>query len=136
MSTKTFMMMAEDIAEMATCDRAKCGTVLAKDGNIISIGFNGPALHAPGGCKVVDNHCVNSVHSEVRAITAAARQGHSTLGATAYLNQRPCQSCLAALDEAGIEKVWYLHDYHSSAGGDRWVSPELMDHLDVQQFRG
>lgn len=135
MNPKVWLRLAEEVSQNATCPRINCGTVLTKDGAIISVGWNGSAANSGGCCHVEDGHCLSAVHSEVRAITAAARQGHSTLGATAFLNQMPCQNCLSALSEAGVVKVWYSGTYHLSAPGNRWVSPELMDHLDVQQYR-
>lgn len=41
---RPFFEAAADIATGATCYRAKCGTVIVKEGEVIGRGYNGPAL--------------------------------------------------------------------------------------------
>ena len=77
-----YIEKAKMLAQKATCERAKCGAVLVKDGDIIGEGYNSP----PGNdekerrCeikkdefdkKVTDKTCC--VHAEQRAIIDALR---------------------------------------------------------------
>lgn len=42
-----YMGIAEQVSERGTCNRAKVGSVLVKDGCIISTGINGNARNEP-----------------------------------------------------------------------------------------
>ena len=48
-----------------------------------------------------------AVHSEVDAITQAARFGYSIHGATMYVTRYPCEACARAIVSAGIKTVYY-----------------------------
>ena len=41
---RPFFEAAAAVAKQATCRRARCGTVIVKDGEVIGQGYNGPAL--------------------------------------------------------------------------------------------
>lgn len=62
-------------------------------------GENGKQHRNPSDCR--------AVHSEVDAITRAAKWGVSTVGATAYVTRYPCEACARALVAAGISEVVY-----------------------------
>lgn len=83
-----FLEKAAEVAKSATCERAQCGSVIVKDGEIIGSGFNSP----PGehesqrrcACekssydqKVTDKTCC--VHAEQRAIMDALRHNPDKL---------------------------------------------------------
>lgn len=72
-----FIMKAVEVARNSTCDRAKCGSIIVKGGEIIGSGFNSPpgnlAEQKRCACskelyhqKVTDKTCC--VHAEQRAI--------------------------------------------------------------------
>ncbi|MFB0964543.1 MAG: hypothetical protein QMC36_02435 [Patescibacteria group bacterium] len=96
---------AAEVARKATCGRSKCGSVIAKDGEIIGEGFNSPAggLESRRRCacakseldpKVTDKTCC--VHAEQRAIMdALARNPGKIAGSTLYF---------VRLDENGMPK--------------------------------
>lgn len=52
-------------------------------------------------------------HAEQNAISSAARMGISIEGATAYVTDKPCQSCMGLMANAGIVRVVYDKDYPS-----------------------
>jgi deoxycytidylate deaminase len=71
---------AIEIAQQATCERARCGAIIIKDGEIIGKGFNSPPgdVEAERRCeikkntydqKVTDKTCC--IHAEQRAIINA-----------------------------------------------------------------
>jgi len=139
MSESHYMELAEVWSKHATCKRASCGTILVLRNQVIGIGWNGSATGEKAcidvGCQLENNHCVRVIHSEVRAVADAARNGRETKGATAFLSQRPCQGCLSILAEAGIIKVFYSRDYHTRAHGEEYCSPDLMKLLQVEQLK-
>ncbi len=54
------------------------------------------------------------VHAEMEALTACARNGLSTLGATLYCTTFPCHNCAKHIIAAGIERVVYIEPYPKS----------------------
>lgn len=48
-----------------------------------------------------------AIHSEIDAISRAARYGTTTHMATAYVTRYPCEACAKALVGAGISRVVY-----------------------------
>jgi dCMP deaminase len=140
---QTLMGIAELLAEeRATCSRAQVGAVIAREGRIISSGYNG----TPSGMKhcqhetkhdvdcaqrqyrtyrfngetyfskcdcVVSYPCKDSVHAERNAVYFAARHGHATLGADMYCTHSPCVDCAQAIIQAGIATVYYQELYGS-----------------------
>jgi len=77
-----WMEKAAEVAKNALCLKAKCGTVIVKDGEIIGQGYNAPPLDrteqrrctdvfVPGKPKYDKTCCV---HAEWRAITDALKR--------------------------------------------------------------
>jgi dCMP deaminase len=113
-----FLKLAMLASERATCPRMHCGCVLVRDKQVIATGYNGSI---PGddhcedvGCWVVENHCIRTNHAEMNALTQAAKNGHPTNGATAYVTNMPCTTCAKALVAAGIKRVVVFSDYHDT----------------------
>jgi len=83
-----FIDIAKEVAQRATCPRAKVGAVIVKDHRIISTGYNGAPANEPhcldAGCFMVDEHCQRAIHAETNAIAQAAKYGVSVEGATLY----------------------------------------------------
>ena len=114
------LSVAETAAQRATCDRKHVGCVLARDGRILSTGYNGSLRHAPhcddppeagGGHMMEAGHCVRTVHAEANAVAHAARNGVATEGATAYASASPCWQCFKLLVNAGIRRIVYREFY-------------------------
>lgn len=94
MEHKDFMREAAKVARLATCKRAKCGSIIVKDNATIGTGFNSPAgnLESQRRCdidkeklhkKVTDKTCC--MHAEQRAIFDALRNNPDKLpGSTLY----------------------------------------------------
>jgi len=110
-----FLQIADLVSSRGTCDRLQVGAVLVRDRMIISTGYNG----APKGCdscdekghKMVDGHCVRSVHAEVNAVVQAAWQGTPTKGSTLYTKYFPCEKCVTVLINAGVIEIVYKQEY-------------------------
>ena len=109
----------------------------------VDIALGGPE-HGPNprvGCVLVDSagevigegfhRGAGTAHAEVEAIADAARRGHPTQGASAYVTLEPCRHvgrtgpCVDALAEAGVTRVVYaVPDPGAVAGGGAAVLRE------------
>ncbi len=125
-----FMDMAKLVATRATCNRQQVGAVIVRDKRTIASGYNGSVagdVHCTDvGCKIVDGHCIRTIHAESNAILQCAKFGVSTAGADLYVTHFPCLSCTKQIIQAGIRKVIYDIAYR--------VDPyalELMDQAEV-----
>ena len=112
--------LAFDIAKQSTCDRFHAGCVVARDGKILSTGFNGSVDGEPhcdeAGHKLIETieifgidarmdsfdnkrnlHCIRTLHSEINAIINAAYNGVNISDADWYVNGIPCWGCSKAI---------------------------------------
>lgn len=106
------------VAKRSTCIRATHGAVIVKDRRILATGYNG----APSGT----DHCTElkecyrqkmnipsgqqyercrALHAEQNAILQCARHGVSTIGASIYITDTPCELCAKQIFAAGIIEV-------------------------------
>ena len=110
-----FLSMALLASDRATCERLKVGAVLVKDKRVIATGYNGSPSGAPHcideGCKVVDGHCVRTIHAEQNALFQCSKYGASSEGATAYVTHFPCLLCSKSLIQSGIKEICFLYEY-------------------------
>ena len=105
-----FIELAEAASRRATCDRARVGCVIvSKFGHVISSGYNGSLpgeLHCDQiGHQMENGHCVRTIHAEINAIAACARQGISTEDASLFTTHSPCNTCFRVLKQAGITHI-------------------------------
>ena len=102
-----YMDIAKRVSEMSHDQDTKVGAVIVKDGNIISMGWNGTPSGFSNECK----HPVSGVtlpyviHAEANAITKLARDGGNGLGATLYCTLAPCMECTKLILQSGIREV-------------------------------
>lgn len=110
---ETYMAIANEVAKRSTCMRAHVGTVITKDNQILSTGYNGAPKGQPhcyeAGCLLEDGHCIRAVHAEMNAIVQCAQHGTSTAGATLYVTHFPCQKCMPVIVQSGITAIVF-HD--------------------------
>ena len=107
------MDVARQLASWSKDPKRKVGCVIIDDDkNQLSGGFNG----FPRGISD-DERLLNKpvklqmiVHAEANAVAAAARNGHSLKGSTAYVTSRPCCQCAALLIQAGVKRVVCLNE--------------------------
>lgn len=120
-----YMNIAKQVASLSYCVRSKVGAVLVKDGNIISMGYNGTPKGMDNCCEeVLEDDGVESIfvtkkevlHAEMNAILKAAKTGNSVDGSTLYITLMPCVDCAKYLLQSGIKRVVYLDDYRDTAG--------------------
>lgn len=125
-----FMSQSVLLSTRSTCTRLAVGATIVRDRRVISGGYNGSVsgdVHCSDvGCKVVDGHCIRTVHAEVNAILQCAKFGAPTEGADIYVSYFPCLQCTKTIIQAGIKNLYYLEDYNNSE-----YAKELLDHSGI-----
>lgn len=123
--------MAEDVAKRSNCIRRSVGAVIERQGQVISVGWNGLPEH-DGDCRDAGcPRCINGgntgsgyetcicIHAEQHAIAEAARHGLATKGCTMYVTLRPCLQCLAIARASGILRIFFH--------GEDWKYPKEIE---------
>lgn len=127
------MEIADVISKRGTCERAKVGCVIAKDGRPIATGYVGAPSGLPHcisvGCQTgPDGGCIRTVHAEANAIAFAARHGTSTEGSELYTTTAPCLSCAKLIINAGIRLVVFRERYRDPAGLDLLIQARVQNY--------
>ena len=119
------MGIALSVRSRANCIGNRVGSIIVKDGRIVSTGYNGTPYDMPNcdesGCVRCSNRdkfksgtaydlCI-CVHAEQNALLAAARFGIACEGALIFTTLRPCFGCTKELLQAKISGVRYLHEW-------------------------
>lgn len=129
-----FMEICNTIARRSTCVRLQTGSVIVKNNNIISMGYNG----VPSKMEHCDNHWKTmcklenknyeefvaseaflstihhdwSIQNELHAEMNAILQSEVGLkGTTIYTLYSPCIQCSKCIVSAKISEVVYFHKY-------------------------
>lgn len=121
-----YMDVATRVAEMSYATRRKVGCVIVKDGNIISMGWNGMPAGMDNSCEYMDEGVGEMVtrpevsHAEENAIAKLAKSGVSSDRATAYVTLEPCIHCAKLLFNAGIRTV-VMHELYKNHAGTAYL---------------
>ena len=126
-----YLAAAADVAQDATCERARCGSVIVKDDEVIGKGYNSPPgnlesqrrCHLPKDAyhqKVTDKTCC--VHAEQRAVMDALAHNPDRIeGSTLYFMRIDeegemteagdpyCTICSKMVLDAGVERFVLRH---------------------------
>ena len=112
-----FLSQSLVLSMRSTCQRLMVGAVIVRDSRVIAGGYNGSvsgeAHCVDEGCYLEDGRCVRTIHAEMNAIIQCAKFGVHTEGAEIYVTHFPCLQCTKSIIQAGIRKIYYLHDYHN-----------------------
>ena len=76
---KIFMEIAEVIASNSKCTRAKVGSIIVKENNIIAIGYNGTPKGWPNDCEENGVTKKEVLHAESNALAKCAGSQNSCL---------------------------------------------------------
>jgi dCMP deaminase len=113
---KTYMAMAEDLAELSTCPRKQVGALIMRGGRIVSSGYNGAP---PGQAHCTHSRfepCQTATHAELNAVVFAARHGVATENGILIVTLSPCVQCARLTIAAGIRTVYYREEYRDESG--------------------
>lgn len=111
-----YLDLAERVAKESYCKRLQVGSIIVKDGNIISFGYNGTPSGMPNKCEESDVTFSYVLHAESNAITKACKSPISTEGATMYITHSCCLECAKLIIQSGIKKVYFMHKYRDESG--------------------
>lgn len=104
-----FLALADHIAGWSKDPSTKVGCVIVdKDRRILATGYNGFPRGVVDADLRLNNRGIKhafTVHAEANAVAAAARNGSSLHGATAYVTHPCCGQCAALLAQAGVKRV-------------------------------
>lgn len=138
MKNKHQMMMniTLEMASQSKCISKNVGAVIAKDGRIISTGYNGTPSGLPNCCDVAQSegfgykysnkvemtdrakHSTwsdqNEIHAEQNAIIFAAKHGLAVRDCIMYVTHSPCPNCCKLIAQSGIQTVIYDQLYDRS----------------------
>ena len=109
--TDYFKEIVQVTAKRSPCNRLQVGCLLVKENRIVSQGYNGFLPGTAHESIIRDGHEQATVHAEQNAVADCAKRGVSCAGCTAYITHSPCIICTRLLLAAGIEKIYYIHDY-------------------------
>ena len=102
-----YMDIAHRVSEMSHDTDTKVGAVIVKDGNIISMGWNGTPSGFPNNCKdtTTGRTLPIVIHAEANAICKLAKSSTDGEGATLYTTLSPCTECTKLILQSGITDV-------------------------------
>ena len=111
------MDTAKRAAEESFAERLKVGSVLVRDDNIISYGWNGAPTGFDNVCEDDEGNTLpHIIHSEENVLIKASNSGNVVKGATLYITHSPCVKCSRLIAQAGIVRVVYLDEYRDPGG--------------------
>ena len=131
------MEMAYLESTRSTCLRRQVGSVIVKDNQIISTGYNGAPKHirhcAVTGClreqlKVPSgerHELCRGVHAEQNAVIQAAINGTSIRGASLYCTNQPCVICSKILINAEIRTIYITEPYEDKLAQELLAEAEV-----------
>jgi dCMP deaminase len=129
---KIYMQVAYQFAKLSYAERRKVGSVIVKDEQIVSFGYNGTPHGFDNSCEEinypeygyregVDGYEVTKpevLHAESNALAKLAKSTMSSDGADLYVTMSPCYQCSKLIIQSGIKNVFYSEDYRDTKGLD------------------
>lgn len=104
-----FLALAGEVSSWSKDPSTKVGcVVIDQDRRILSVGYNGfPRGVEDDAVRLGDRATKHlmTVHAEANAVAAAARNGVSLQGATAYVTHPSCAQCAALMVQAGVRRI-------------------------------
>ena len=124
---EAYMQMAEVWAKRSKANRKQVGSLIIKDSQIISDGYNGmPAGDADDVCEIVEDRGLSGgalvtkpevLHAESNALTKIAKHGGTgASGGTLYVTLSPCFECAKLIKQSGLTRVVYREQYRDTSG--------------------
>lgn len=125
MKHKFFIETAIRLGEQSKCVSKKVGAIIARDGRIISTGYNG-TVSGYHNCNDIfdgetfdkDEHhrwsLLYEIHAEQNALMMAAKYGIAVNNCTMYTSLQPCNDCLKLIMASGIKHIVFYEPYENS----------------------
>ena len=113
---KAYLKVAHVFSELSYDEQIKVGSIIVRDGRVLSQGWNGMPAGMPNETRhVCKTTRPEVIHSEANALMKLARTGGGSEGATIYTTHSPCMECSKLILQAGIIRVVYDEMYDSYA---------------------
>lgn len=124
-----YMGVAELAAQNSHATRKKVGCCIVTKNKTLLTGWNGTVAGDSNECEeyivvgefmglpkheLVTKSTVS--HSEMNAISKAARDGVSLVGSTLFVTLSPCIECSKMIIQSGVKKVVYKEEYRDVKG--------------------
>lgn len=107
---------AELFASLSNCKRLKVGAVIAKEGRILSSGFNGTPVGFENTCEHDNVTVPQVIHAELNAILFLAKNGVSGDNSSMYVTHSPCPQCCNSIVQTGIKRVVFKEYFRDTSG--------------------
>lgn len=131
-----YLKMAAQWAQLSHCTRKKVGSLIVKNGMIISDGYNGTPSGFPNDCE--DTNGITQwyvLHAEANALLKISKSTNSSQDATLYITLSPCKECSKLILQAGITRVVYRDGYKDTSGID-FLKSAGIDVLQIEKITG
>jgi dCMP deaminase len=116
-----FMTVARETSRLSYCVKNKVGSVIVKNNNILSIGYNSAVSGVDNCCEDNNGKTLGTIlHSEENAIIECARQGKKINGSIIFTTLSPCLKCARMIAQVGIKAV-YFEEIHDNGEGAKWL---------------
>lgn len=134
-----YMAMAVAVSTLSHCKRSQVGAILEKEGNVISMGYNGTPTGMDNCCEEWDQTHTKLItksfvlHAEMNAVIKAAKTGNSVQDSTLYVTLSPCIECAKYILQSQIKRVVYLQDYRDMSGVEllkQFIKVEKHEYVD------
>ena len=111
-----YLNIANSVSILSYDQRIKVGSIIVKDGQIMSQGWNGMPTGMPNEMRRPDGLTNPEViHSEANALMKLAKNGGGSKGATIYCTHSPCFDCALLILQSGITRIVYEQEYCNDA---------------------
>ena len=117
-----YMKVAYQFAQLSYAKRKKVGSVIVKDSQIVSFGYNGTPHGFDNSCETLEADTVEAktkdevLHAESNALAKLAKSTMSSDGADLYVTLSPCFECSKLIIQSGIKNVFYSEEYRNKRG--------------------
>jgi len=119
---KIYMQVAYQFAKLSYAERRKVGSVIVKDTQIVSFGYNGTPHGFNNSCESIDAQTgklttkPEVLHAESNALAKIAKSTVDSKGADLYVTMSPCCQCSKLIIQSGIKNVFYSEEYRDTKG--------------------
>ncbi len=112
-----YLKMAKEWRGLSWAKRKQVGSLIVKNGVIISDGYNGTPTGFENECEDEQGNTKwYVIHAEANAILKCAKFGNSCDNSTLYITHSPCKDCSRLILQSGIKRVVYIEDYKDPEG--------------------
>lgn len=119
---EVYMNVANEFSLLSHAEKKKVGAIIVKDGNIISIGWNGTPAGFDNCCEYEVNGVLTTkdevIHAEANAILKLAKSTTSAKNSSLYVTLSPCIECAKMILQCQIKEVFFKESYKGDLGVD------------------